>query len=162
VTKYDDLDLVGDITSHGEREQLQNEPNKCVPQRQDHGPQHSRIGTPRHAQTRTSDTLTGFTGGTPFLLPELVAPALASTGRAMWLLPIPNFTARNLGARNEPQPTKVASERERAHRLWLERDAELTALMRLDAVRLGLTEADGSLSLDDDRTGPSGVPRAGD
>jgi hypothetical protein len=87
----------------------------------------------------------------PFLLPELVAPALASTGRAVWLLPTKDFTARTLGVRNEPQPTRDASERERAYRLRLERDAELTALMRRDAARLGLTvlEADGSLSLDE-------------
>lgn len=42
----------------------------------------------------------------PFLLPELVAPALASTGRAVWLLPTKHFTARNLGVRNEPPADK--------------------------------------------------------
>lgn len=87
----------------------------------------------------------------PFLLPELVAPALASPGRALWLLPTKEFTARNLGTRNEPQPTRDAAEQDRAHRLRLERDAELTILMRRDAARLGLNvlETDGSMSLDE-------------
>lgn len=66
-------------------------------------------------------------------------------------MPTTEFTARNLGIRNEPHPTRDASERERAHRLRLERDAELTALNRRDAARLGLAvvETDGSMSLDE-------------
>ncbi|MGH8793727.1 MAG: hypothetical protein ACRDXX_13925 [Stackebrandtia sp.] len=87
----------------------------------------------------------------PFLLPELVAPALTDPRRAVWLLPTPDFAAKNLGKRLDLKPTKNEFDRERASRMRLERDAVLTAAMRQDAARLGLhaAELDGSLSLDD-------------
>ncbi|WP_412537713.1 hypothetical protein R8Z50_17770 [Longispora sp. K20-0274] len=48
----------------------------------------------------------------PFMLPELVAPVLASPGHGLWLLPTPAFTARNLAARETPRD-------DRAHRTRL-------------------------------------------
>lgn len=85
----------------------------------------------------------------PFLLPELVAPVLTDRRRAVWLLPTPEFTDRNVTGRAEPAATRDESDRQRAHRLRLARDAELTARMRRDTARLGLAavEVDGSLGI---------------
>lgn len=85
----------------------------------------------------------------PSLLPELVAPVLADPARAVWLLPTPAFTARTLTDRAEPKATRDESDRERAHRLKLARDAELTERMRRDTARLGLyaVNVDGGLTV---------------
>jgi hypothetical protein len=87
----------------------------------------------------------------PWLLPSLVAARESDPGRSLWLLPTPEFTARSLGIRAEPKPTADESEAERADRLRLARDAELTVLMRRSAVEHGLAvyEVDGSRTEDE-------------
>lgn len=103
------------------------------------------------------DDLSAFAGGPlvlaegPGLLPDLVAPLMPDPGHARWLLPTPEFSARNLGIRDEPTPARDESDRDRARRLKAGRDAALTELMRRDCARLGLSapEVDGSLSLDE-------------
>jgi hypothetical protein len=87
----------------------------------------------------------------PWLLPSLVEPLGASPERSAWLLPTPEFTARSLGIRNEPRPTGDQTDKERADRLRLARDAELTVLVRSEAAHRGLPvyEVDGSRSVEE-------------
>jgi hypothetical protein len=74
----------------------------------------------------------------PQLLPHLVAPALASDRHGVWLLPTTDFTARSLGIRNSPTPLEQETDRERARRLRLRRDAILTDVIRRGAAERGL------------------------
>jgi hypothetical protein len=86
----------------------------------------------------------------PWLLPSLVASTGTHPQWTVWLLPTPAFTARSLGIRNEPRPTRDESARDRADRLRLARDEQLILLMRRDANQLGLPvyEVDGSRSIE--------------
>jgi hypothetical protein len=47
VAQHEDLDLVGAVASHGQRDQLKNDPHDRVPKRQDHSRQHRRTSRPR-------------------------------------------------------------------------------------------------------------------
>ena len=64
MAQHENLDLVGAITPRNERQELQSEPDNPVPERHDHGRQHPRTRQAGRTQSCTSDTLTGFTGGT--------------------------------------------------------------------------------------------------
>lgn len=75
----------------------------------------------------------------PQLLPHLVQPVMADSEHGVWLLPTTDFTARSLGIRNSPTPLAQESDKDRARRLRLERDALLTEWIRRDAAERDLT-----------------------
>ncbi|HWC23638.1 MAG TPA: hypothetical protein VG502_15185 [Flexivirga sp.] len=78
----------------------------------------------------------------PQLLPELVGPVMATSGHGVWLLPTTDFTARSLGIRNSPTPLARETDKDRARRRRLERDALLTDRIRRDAEQRGLAVVD--------------------
>ena len=86
------------------------------------------------------------------LLPELVAP-LAAAGRAVWLLPTPQFRRTVFAARGWPRTGFVnrTAAPERALENLLTRDAMFTDRLRSAVTSLGLPaiDVDGSLSADD-------------
>lgn len=108
----------------------------------------------------------------PQLLPDLVAPVLASDRHGVWLLPTTDFTAKSLGIRNSPTPLGQENDRERARRLRLQRDAILTDAIGREAAERGLSTLRMDGSQDEARSemaletwfGPviAAGPRAGD
>lgn len=84
----------------------------------------------------------------PWLLPELVAPALSDPRQALWLIPSPEFKQASAAKRGKPGMSHETSDPERATRNWRERDRLLAEHVRRSAVALGLTlwEVDGSVS----------------
>ncbi len=67
MAQHENLNLVGVITPRNEHQEPQYEPDNPVPQRHDHGGQHPRTRLTDSTQSCTSDTQTGFTGGTGIL-----------------------------------------------------------------------------------------------
>lgn len=84
----------------------------------------------------------------PWLLPELVAPALTDPHQALWLIPTPEFKDASATKRDKPGVQHETSDPDRATRNWRERDRLLAEHVRRSAVALGLTlwEVDGSVS----------------
>ncbi len=74
------------------------------------------------------------------LLPRLVEPLLPAPGRAVWLLPTPDFRRAVFEGRGGPAWGFLAktSDPERALRNLLERDRMFTDALREEAARLGL------------------------
>jgi 2-phosphoglycerate kinase len=79
------------------------------------------------------------------LLPHLVRP-LAAPGRALWLLPTPEFHRAALEARGWPVPAQT-SDPERARRNLIERDRLFTERLAREAGDAAVRQ-DGSTTLD--------------
>ena len=74
------------------------------------------------------------------LLPHLVKPLLAEPGRALWLLPTPDFRRAAFEGRGSPPGfLQKTSDPERALRNLLERDRMFTDRLREEMKRLEVT-----------------------
>jgi len=62
MSQHENLDLVGPVTSYNEHDELKDQTHSTVSKWQDHGGSMSEQAD--LAQSRTSSTVTGFTGGT--------------------------------------------------------------------------------------------------
>lgn len=77
------------------------------------------------------------------LLPDLVKPLLGRTGRAVWLLPTPEFRRAAFASRGSLWDIAgKTSDPERALENLLERDRMFTERLREDTARLGLPVID--------------------
>jgi len=62
MSQHENLDLVGPVASYNEHDELKDQTHSTVSKWQDHGGSMSEQAD--LAQSRTSSTVTGFTGGT--------------------------------------------------------------------------------------------------
>lgn len=87
------------------------------------------------------------------LLPRLVKPLLSAPGRAVWLLPSPDFRQAVFGSRGGAASGFLArtTDPERALRNLLERDRMFTDALREEAARLDVPaiEVDATMTEDD-------------
>lgn len=86
------------------------------------------------------------------LLPRLVRPLLSGPGRAVWLLPTPDFRASVVQGRGGAAWGFLArtTDPERALRNLLERDRLFTNLLREETARLGLSAIDVDRAMSED------------
>lgn len=86
----------------------------------------------------------------PGLFPECVAPLLSEPGRALWLVPTPDFKRSSAIRRDKPGSRWETSDPARAQRNLIERDLLMGEHIRHNAERRGLTVflIDGHLDLD--------------
>jgi hypothetical protein len=84
----------------------------------------------------------------PWLLPELVAPALTDPRQALWLSPTPEFKQASAAKRGKPGMSHETGDPDRATRNWRERDRLLAEHICRSVAALGLTlwEVDGSVT----------------
>ncbi len=83
------------------------------------------------------------------LLPRLVRPLLAGPGRAVWLLPTPEFRRAAFDGRGWDIPRRT-SDPERARANLLERDRMFTDRLMDEATGLGLTAVEVGTAMDED------------
>ncbi|WP_218010190.1 hypothetical protein [Actinomadura chibensis] len=85
------------------------------------------------------------------LLPRLVHPLLADPGRAVWLLPTPEFREAAFDGRGWDIPNRTGDP-ERARHNLLERDRLFTDLLSAEARRLGLAVIEVGTAMDEDES----------
>jgi cytidylate kinase len=86
------------------------------------------------------------------LLPHLVAPLPGATGRAVWLLPTPEFRRAAIASRGPASWSFLGrtSDPERARRTLLERERLFTDRLRAETARLGLPALDVDVAMTED------------
>lgn len=84
----------------------------------------------------------------PWLLPEIVAPALSDPRQGLWLVPTPEFKQASAVQRGKPGMAHETSDPDHATRNWRDRDRLLAEHVCRSAAALGLTvwEVDGKLT----------------
>jgi 2-phosphoglycerate kinase len=87
----------------------------------------------------------------PWLFPEVVAPLLTDSRRALWLVPTEAFKRASAARRDKPRVRHQTNDAARTVRNWWERDRLLEAHVRAGADSLGLPvwEVDGSRTTDE-------------